>query len=143
MYLHDRNTGSCGTVRESRKFMPKFGKLKKGEYKRSVSAPLVTVKWHDKRDVTLLSTFHNGEMVDSEKKDRITQEVTKKPDIVLDYNLNMRLIDKSDMQTGSVECVRKTIKWYKKIFFHLVDVSLLNAYDIYLTKTGATERLLS
>lgn len=32
------------------------------------------------------------------------------------------------MQITVVESVRKIVKWYKKIFFHLMDLSILNAY---------------
>ena len=135
-FLHDRATGSCGTVRPHRKSMPKFPPLRRGEYIRRKCQPVMTMKWHDKRDVTLLTTFHKGDMVDTGKVDRVTGERATKPDITLDYNLNMRLVDKSDMQLGSVECVRKTVKWYKKLFFHMLDISMLNAYNMYLTKTG-------
>jgi len=59
-----------------------------------------------------------------------------KPAAVIDYNANMQLVDKSDMQIGIVETVRKSIKWYRKLFFHFVDIALLNAYNMYLMKTG-------
>ena len=40
------------------------------------------------------------------------------------------------MQVGAIECVRKCIKWYKKIFMHMLDISILNAYNLWLVKTG-------
>jgi hypothetical protein len=48
----------------------------------------------------------------------------------------MGTIDKTDMLLSSVECVRRTMKWYKKLFFHIVDMSLLNAYSAYKIVTG-------
>lgn len=42
----------------------------------------------------------------------------------------------TDMLLSSIECIRKTCKWYKKIYFHLIDLSLLNAYSTYKTVTG-------
>ncbi|CAI6353341.1 unnamed protein product [Macrosiphum euphorbiae] len=48
----------------------------------------------------------------------------------------MGSIDKTDMLLSSVECVRKTSKWYKKIFFHLIDLSILNAFSAFKTVTG-------
>jgi hypothetical protein len=48
----------------------------------------------------------------------------------------MGAVDRGDMMLSSVECVRKTIKWYKKLFFHTGDLCLLNAHALYLTKTG-------
>ncbi|KAJ8935337.1 hypothetical protein NQ318_016630 [Aromia moschata] len=35
---------------------------------------------------------------------------------------------------SSTECVRKTVKWYKKLFFHIVDLCLLNSHALYLTQ---------
>lgn len=48
----------------------------------------------------------------------------------------MGTVDKTDMLLSSVECIRKSIKWYKKLFFHIVDLSMLNAYSMYKTTTG-------
>lgn len=54
------------------------------------------------------------------------------------YNESMGSINKTDMLLSSVECecVRRTIKWYKKSFFHLIDLLLLNSYSAYKTCTG-------
>lgn len=48
----------------------------------------------------------------------------------------MGAIDKIDMLFSSIECVRRTMKWYKKLFFHIFDMSVLNAYSAYKTVTG-------
>lgn len=48
----------------------------------------------------------------------------------------MESVDKTDMLLSSIECIRKTIKWYKKLYFHLIDLSLLNSYSVYSTITG-------
>ena len=44
----------------------------------------------------------------------------------------MRLIDKSDCMLSGIECVRRLIKWYQKLFFHLVDLTMLNADNAWL-----------
>ena len=93
---------------------------------------MLAIKWKDKRDVHLLTTFHKGELQDTGKTDHKTNDPVIKPDVVTDYTVNMRLIDKADMQIGNVECLRKSVKWYKKLFFHLIDISVLNAYNFYL-----------
>lgn len=46
----------------------------------------------------------------------------------------MGAIDKTGMLLSSTECV--TLKWYKKLFFHIIDMSMLNAYSAYKTVTG-------
>ncbi|KAK9701406.1 Transposase IS4 [Popillia japonica] len=48
----------------------------------------------------------------------------------------MGSVDKIDMLLSSVECIRKTIKWYKKIFFHLPDLTVTNSHAMYKVKTG-------
>ena len=48
----------------------------------------------------------------------------------------MQLIDKSDMQIGTVDSLRKCLKWYKKLFFHLMDMCLLNAHHMYVLQTS-------
>jgi hypothetical protein len=67
--------------------------------------------------------------------DRKTNTPIVKPDCVTDYDKNMGTVDRSDMMISSVECVRKSFKWYKKFFFHLLDITLLNSYALYNVKT--------
>lgn len=74
---------------------------------------LLAISCHNKREVTMLSTLHTGEMVDSGKIDYRTGEPILKPDMVVDYTKNMRLVDKADMMISFVECVRKTMRWYR------------------------------
>ena len=97
---------------------------------------MLAVQWHDKREINLLTTIHTGEKVYSGKDDHNTGENVMKPDVVLDYTYNMRLVDKADMQIGNIECIRKTKKWYKKVLFHFVDMCVLNSYNLMLIKTG-------
>lgn len=97
---------------------------------------ILAVQWHDKRDVTMLSTLHKGEMVDSGKTDIRTGERILKPDLVVDYKKNTRLIDKADMMISFVECTWRTMRWYQKLFVHLLDVTLLNSYIIMLVHSG-------
>lgn len=136
-YLYDRETNACGTVRINRKGMPALSKkLKKGEIEFMSTDKLLALKWQDKREVRMLSTLHTSEIVATDKIDRSTNEAKRKPACIVSYTENMGAVDRSDMMLSSVECVRKTVKWYKKVFFHLVDLSLLNAYALYKTQTG-------
>lgn len=40
-----------------------------------------------------------------------------KPQSVVDYNKNMGLVDKADMQMSFNDSARKSTTWYKKLFF--------------------------
>ena len=160
-FLHDNNTGSCGTVRKNRKFIPKFNgdkttldnpssddettaqshpmKDKKRRKKnlfiqKEKSGKVIAVKWNDKKPVHLLSTIHKGDIVTTGKIHYNTKKIIMKPDVVIDYTKNMRLVDKSDSQISSVECLRKSVMWYHKFFFHMIDITMLNAYNFWLVK---------
>lgn len=141
-YLHEQKTNSCGTVRVNRKGMPNLTqKLNKGETVSMASNHLLAVKWKDRRDVVMLTNMHEDHMVTLDKVDFKSKEPIKKPAPVVDYNANMGAIDRSDMMLSSTECARKTIKWYKKLFFHMVDLALLNAHALYLTQNTEKEAL--
>ncbi|XP_025196239.1 piggyBac transposable element-derived protein 4-like [Melanaphis sacchari] len=137
MYLHKRKTNTCGTVRKNRKLMPIIeGKLKLGERETRCTDKLLAIYWKDCCDVYMLTFMNTNEMVDTKKIDRKTGKKYLKPQSVVSYNKNMGAIDKIDMLLSYTKCVRCTLKWYKKLFFHVIDMSLLNAYSAYKTVTG-------
>ncbi|CAM4659016.1 unnamed protein product [Leuciscus chuanchicus] len=136
-HLLSLGTGACGTVRANRKGMPKFTcKMKKGEVEFEENGSQLAVKWHDKRDVHVLTTVHPTGMAATGKLDHVTGQPRMKPVCVLEYNKKMGAVDKADMMTGFHECARKSTKWYKKIFFHVLDTVLLNSHIVYRQITG-------
>jgi len=52
----------------------------------------MTLKWHDKREICMLSTFHDSSMV--MVKTRSGQQ--HKPAVITDYNKNMGAVDMAD-----------------------------------------------
>lgn len=136
--LLEKNTGVCGTVRKNRKGMPDIkNKLKKGDvHFLSNDDKILATFWCDKRDVTMLSTVHEPKMLETGKRDRKTNLMIQKPASVLEYNAKMGGVDKTDMRISFVDCTRKTLKWYKKVFFHLLDMMLLNAHTLYEVNSG-------
>ncbi|KAH9632025.1 hypothetical protein HF086_007414 [Spodoptera exigua] len=129
-YLHENNIYACGTVKKNRAGMPSMTqKLKRGEIISKSLPPLTAIKWHDKKDIHLLTTIHDKTMHPSLKEDRSTGLPVMKPKAVLDYSSNMGSVDTADMTLSSVQCIRKSLKWYKKLFFHIVDMHLLNSFN--------------
>lgn len=139
--LHLNKTGACGTVRSNRSGFPKFKKLKRGEIDHLHQGSLLAIKWHDKREVHMLTSINKDGMAPTKKKNHLTNEIVEKPLAVIDYNANMGGVDKSDMQIHFIESVRKTIKWYKKLFFHLLDMTVLNAYNMHRIKEKKRQTL--
>ncbi len=105
------------------------GQITKGQVKCRQNRTQLVVKWHDKRDFLML-TVRSSMMSDTGKADHVTGERTVKPHRVLEYNKKTGTVDKADMVKGFLECARKTRKWYKKIFFHLLDTVVLNSHIV-------------
>ena len=97
---------------------------------------LLAMKWHDKQDVGMLTTVYTAAIVDTSRKNHATGQPIWKPECVDSYNKNMGAVDKSDMQLSLTECTHKTHKWYRKLFFHLLDLCLYNAYVLYKVNTN-------
>ena len=65
--------------------------------------------------VSMLSTIHAFEMVDSNKIDRSTGTVIQKPDVIMDYNVTMGGVDLVSRVLTPYSSQRRRVKWYKKI----------------------------
>ncbi len=119
-----------------RKHMPYFPPLaSKGDCTYRKAKATLAVMWKNKHEVTLLTTIHHPQMVLSHNIDNSTRQRIMKPECVLDYNTNMHLVVKADAMFSSIECACKTLKWYKKQYFHLVDITMLNVHVLFKEKT--------
>lgn len=115
MYLHKKKSNTCGTVRCNRCGIPPFKKIKfqPGQTESKHTGKMLTIKWMDWREMHMLTAVHGDEQLPNQKHGKITM----KPKCVKEYNENMGSVDKTDMLLSSEECVRKTIKCYKKKIF--------------------------
>lgn len=135
-YLLKQRTLMVGTLRENRKGNPMVlmqQKLKKGETSWKRKGSVLVTRWRDKRLVTMISTRHKHEIKEIEGK-RGGKKM--KPRCVVDYNCCMSGIDRADQMLSYYSTPRKTIRWYRKVFFHIVDICLWNAFYIYVKEKG-------
>ena len=105
-----------GTVRLNRKNLPvgiKKEKLRKDEVSAYIKNKMMVLKWKDKKDLTLLSTIHNAEMVDVTTRKGTIQ----KPKLVMDYNNTMGGVDGVDQHLSCYPTTRKRGKSIIKRFF--------------------------
>ena len=58
-----------------------------------------------------------------------------KPTIVADYNRHMGHVDNADGMANSYTASHRTWKWTTKLFFHLLNVAIVNSY-ILLSSCG-------
>jgi hypothetical protein len=98
------------------------------------------MKWKDKRDVLAVSTRHTGKIVTLPRLNRRGAQVNK-PDLILDYNQHMGGVDRVDQILSYYSPLRKSIKWYRKVVFHIFDLCIGNAYHIYKHLGGRNPQL--
>jgi len=129
--LLSRETMACGTVRQNRRGLPQQkSSLKRGETVFMKKGDLTFVHWMDKRDVWCLSTFHANQMVPFTTRRQGVEAITR-PKMITDYNKYMGGVDRMDQMLVYYSIGRKTIKWYKRIFWRIIDLTLVNAYVLY------------
>ncbi|CAH2013564.1 unnamed protein product [Acanthoscelides obtectus] len=134
----DSNTHLIDTIRKNRKGLPKEvvdKKLKKGEVAAMENKDGITLlKWKDQRDVLVLSTKHDAEMVER-SNNRI-------PKVVFDYNSGKSSVDLSDQMGSYSNPLRRSVKWYRKIAFELLlTTSMVNAFILYKNVTGCNIKI--
>lgn len=141
-YLKSKGINACGTVNMTRKFLPELKNdksLNQGEYDWRVDQNSISiVKWKDKRSVALLSNFHdpkNTDLVPRTAKDG-TVTMIPCPKVLNDYNQNMNCVDKLDQNKKSCKIDRKSKKWWHRIFFHFLDIAVVNSHVVYKQSTG-------
>jgi hypothetical protein len=64
----------------------------------------------------MLSSVHDSSMAPPRKRNSNTDKEILKPLCIKEYNENRDTVDKAAIQITFSESLRKTIKWYKKLF---------------------------
>ena len=64
-----------------------------------------------------------------------------KPMLVDKYNHFMLGVDRLDQRMAYYQFVRKSVRWWRKVFFWLVEVMVVNAYLLYSQHTDARRKL--
>lgn len=152
-YLRSRGIYSLGTVRANRVPNIKLStdtdlakrKVERGyseEYVGSAfGVDITNVLWQDNKPVRLLSTYvgvkpflsrEGLQPVSSSRWNRKTkQQIDVDCPYIKEYNRHMGGVDLMDGLLGRYHIRMKTRKWTNRIFFHLLDMALVNAYILY------------
>ena len=114
--LYRLNTGACGTARYRKGIPLEFKKAevkKKGDKFVMNNGTLLALKFKDRTVFQMLSSVHS---------------VNERNDHRTDLPLSM-------ITTSSWEQLTGATKWWKKVFFHLFSLTILNAYILYKEST--------
>ncbi len=63
------------------------------------------------------------------------------PEIVVDYNKHMGGVDLADQAMCYYSVGRKTLKWWRRIFWRMHDQVITNAFVLYKENSPSTEKL--
>lgn len=99
-----------------------------------VSVTLSVVRWFDNRPVTFLSTFVGAQPVTEVSRfSRVsrTEQQVACPRVVKVYNAHMGGVDLLDSLISLYRIQIRLKKWYHKIFFHLLDLTVVNSWLLY------------
>ncbi|CAK1587174.1 unnamed protein product [Parnassius mnemosyne] len=136
-------THSCGTLRKNRKGNPKALtslKLKKGDYYWFRKGQIYVSMWRDKRPVFTISTRDHPKLIQVSNR---YGKVATKPAEVAAYNCFMGGVDRVDQMTSYYSSPRKSLRWYKRVTFHCLDVAVWNAYYLYKKYVKKNDRYKS
>ncbi|XP_067636126.1 piggyBac transposable element-derived protein 3-like [Eurosta solidaginis] len=154
IYLRTQGIHSIGTINRNRikncklpetKDMMKMDRGVSAEFLTTIyGIPITSISWKDNRVVNLVSTFvgmkpvlnpHIDNVVDQtiqrwDKKEKKVITISC-PQIIKEYNMHMGGVDLMDSHLGRLKIVLKSRKWYLRIFYHLLDICMVNAWLLF------------
>jgi hypothetical protein len=136
--LANNQVGACGTLRTVRQGVPNFiknAKPKSGDPPVTErDEPLLYIVWFDKRIVSLITTVHSSKtyrkLVRSKRHPNNVREVDK-PVAIQAYTQHMGGIDRADKAMTFYMVLHRCVKWWKKVFFYLLEVCFCNSLIIW------------
>ncbi|MCA9487312.1 MAG: hypothetical protein KC548_06670, partial [Nanoarchaeota archaeon] len=143
--LYKRGIGGVGTLRKYRKGLPKsfFDMRLQKKYdmvclKYKLNPSIKAIVWKDAKLVYCMTNyipFNEREISKNMKKSKSIIKI-RKPEALAEYTQNMNGVDKVDQMASYYSFNRKSFKWWKKVFFYLIEVSISNSYVLYLQNKG-------
>ena len=143
--LFARGVGATGTVRETRRDFPEAlrnsKQWAKGKERGSVrwgrDPPCLALQWLDSKVVSMLTTIDNANV--KKQATRTAKTATggwtimdiPQPGVIANYNKYMNAVDRSDQILGTNNVLRKCVRWWKTLFFHLIDTAIVNSYILF------------
>ena len=142
LFLH--GTPSSGTVRTNRVGFPKSladvkvwaRRKKRGTMRWERDSNVLTVQWIDTKPVSLLTTIDSAnekvEVTRRAKRDGKFQEISVPQPLAFHrYNQYMNAVDRSDQMLARYNVYRKSYRWWKALFFHMIDMAVVNSFILF------------
>ena len=136
--LEKRKTRFTGTLNSNRKDIPdvvrstrtkKFA-LPSGGYRAFRQDRFLVSAWRPekKKNVLMLTTGYTAKFTSVTRR---SGESIDKPEVVHAYNHSMNGVDRNDQLSVYYCFNRRSVKWWKKVFFWSVEITLVNSYILF------------
>lgn len=135
---------STGTAAENRREFPESMKRGKEWAKRQERGNMrwdrdgvaLAMQWKDNRPVTIVTSIDNAngfQMIERSVKvnNRWEKKQVKQPISIHNYNHYMNAVDRSDQILAVNNTLRKCLRWWKTLFFHMIDIAVVNSYILF------------
>ena len=99
---------------------------------------LTGVRWMDKHPVAVLSTIHDDSTSRVTRRSRTAPEGVEtvlKPTMITDYTNFIGGVDVADQLVTYYGFTHYSKKWWKRAFFHLLEVCMVNAYILHCSSS--------
>ena len=106
---------------------------------------VMVLAWKDKQIVKAISTKHDGSLCSvtrRRKGGRGAMEEGMKPACIVDYNQHMSGVNHLDQMISYYPCTRKSLKWTKKVFYYLMEITVHNCFILYKAKSSTRSKSL-
>ena len=111
------------------------------EWRMHESKQFSAIMWKDKKPVVIISSHtvpiqfpYQYPVVSVPcRNGSICEEIQTSP-MHLEYTTHMHGVDVADQLRASYSCQTRSHKWWHRVFFFLIDTSIVNMYAIYLDK---------
>lgn len=138
--LWNTNIYLTGTIRKNSKDIPKFFKEQSNKLTKNCTFWCMSVPQfllhavYDSKIVYFISTCHNPYDT-SDKSFKYNKSSNDKsleiPCVMRDYNNYMRGVDLYDQHIIYYSCNKKTRRWWLYLFWHMVDMAIMNALILF------------
>ena len=95
----------------------------------------------DNKVVSMLTTIDNAnDSVHVSRKSKTagvwSTKVVPQPQTISNYNKYMNAVDRSDQILATNNVLRKCMRWWKTLFFHLIDIAVVNSFILFKEHQG-------
>ena len=99
-------------------------------------SPCLALQWVDNKVVSLLTTIDNANNYGQVNRKCKTAgvwatKVVSQPKAIANYKKYMNAVDRSDQILATNNVNRKCMKWWKTLFFHLIDIAVVNSFLLF------------